>query len=127
MKELREDIEALHFRNVMNLEEYIDHPEEKEIHEVLSDHEIVNLAINLEPEEDISDEDDDSTEMRQVTHNEALNATYLLEQYLLQQDLCDTARSKHDEALSNLQNTIRKLRNTSFKQLDLEAFFELAD
>ncbi|CAG8507673.1 10705_t:CDS:2 [Scutellospora calospora] len=109
MKELREDIEALHLRNVMNLEEYIDYPEEKKIHEALSDYEIVNLAINPEPEENISDEDDDSTEMCQVTHNKVLNATYLLEQYLLQQDLYDTTWSNYDKALSNLQKTIRKL------------------
>ncbi|CAG8489974.1 15201_t:CDS:1 [Cetraspora pellucida] len=111
----------------MNLEEYIDYPEEKKTYEVLSDHEIGNLAINSEPKEDISDKDDDSTEMHQVTHNEALNATYLLEQYLLQQDLCNTAQLKYDKALSNLQKMIRKLQNTSFKQLDFEAFFELVD
>ncbi|CAG8808151.1 14182_t:CDS:2, partial [Cetraspora pellucida] len=103
MKELRENIEALQFRNVMDLEEYIDHPEEKEIYGVLSDQEIVNLVTNPEPEKDKSDEDDDSTEMCQVTHNEALNTIDSLEQYLLQQDLWDTTRSKHEEALSNLQ------------------------
>ncbi|CAG8489413.1 7614_t:CDS:1 [Cetraspora pellucida] len=107
----------------MDLEEYIDHPEEKEIYGVLSDQEIVNLVTNPEPEEDKSDEDDDSTEMCQVTHNEALNAIDSLEQYLLQQDLCDTTRSKHEEALSNLQEAIRKLRRASFKQVELETFF----
>ncbi|CAG8779988.1 14896_t:CDS:1, partial [Cetraspora pellucida] len=71
--------------------------------------EIVKLATNLKPEENKSDEDDNSTEMCQVTHNEALNAIDLLEQYLLQQDLSDTDWSKHDEALSNLQKAIRKL------------------
>ncbi|CAG8446759.1 13326_t:CDS:1, partial [Cetraspora pellucida] len=37
--------------------------EEKETHKVLSDYEIVNLAINLESEKDISDENNDSIEM----------------------------------------------------------------
>ncbi|CAG8834831.1 34179_t:CDS:2, partial [Racocetra persica] len=89
--------------------------------------EIVNLVTNPEPEEDKSDKDNDSTEMHQVTHNEALSAIDLLEQYLLQQDLCDTTRSKYDKTLSDLQEAIRKLRRTSFKQLDFETFFGLAN
>ncbi|CAG8604460.1 17068_t:CDS:1, partial [Cetraspora pellucida] len=94
----------------MDLEEFIDYPEEKEVHEVLSDQEIVNIATNLEPEEGKSNKDDNSTEMHQVTHNEAPNAIDLLEQYLLQQNLSNTDWSKHDEALSNLQKAIRKLQ-----------------
>ncbi|CAG8833006.1 8274_t:CDS:1, partial [Racocetra persica] len=89
---LREDIEAFHFRNIMDLEKFINYPEEKETHEMLGDQEIVNLATNLEPEENQSDNDDNSTEIRQVIHNEALNTIDLLDQYLLQQDLCDTDR-----------------------------------
>ncbi|CAG8850244.1 4216_t:CDS:1, partial [Gigaspora margarita] len=73
------------------------------------------------------EEDDDSIEMRQVTHWEALNAIELLEQYLLQQDFGETARLEHDEALLKLQKSIRKFRNTSFKQLELEAFFRSAE
>ncbi|CAG8815874.1 4265_t:CDS:1, partial [Dentiscutata erythropus] len=51
---LHEDIEALHFRNVMDLEKYIDYPEELKIHEALSNQEIVDLAANSELEEDKS-------------------------------------------------------------------------
>ncbi|CAG8788155.1 16064_t:CDS:2 [Dentiscutata erythropus] len=89
--------------------ELIKELQELEIHEALSDQEIVDLAANSELEEDKSDKDNDNTEMRQITHNEALNAIDLLEQYLLQQEFCDTARLKHDKALSSLQKAIRKL------------------
>ncbi|CAG8787384.1 16370_t:CDS:1, partial [Racocetra persica] len=77
--------------------------------------------------EDKSDEDNDSTKMHQVTYNKTLSAIDLLKQYLLQQDLCDTTRSKHDEVWSDLQEVIKKLRRTSFRQLDLEIFFGLAN
>lgn len=117
MEEMHADIEALHFRTVMDLEEYINHPEEKESNEVLNDEEILALITNLEPEKTKGDEEenesdeeeDDSTEMRQITHHEALSAVEVLEQYLMQQDVGEVARSNHDQALSNLQKEIRKL------------------
>ncbi|CAG8847494.1 42370_t:CDS:1, partial [Gigaspora margarita] len=87
------DIEALNFRNVMDLDEFINHPEEKETNEVLNDKEILAIVTNIEPkktegEENGSDEEeDDSTEMCQITHHEALSAVEVLEQYLIQQDV----------------------------------------
>ncbi|CAG8834645.1 11443_t:CDS:2 [Gigaspora margarita] len=63
--QLFEDIEALYFRNMIDLEEYINYPEESE--------EIVNLSTNLELEND-SNEDDDSTEIYRAKHNEALSS-----------------------------------------------------
>ncbi|CAG8640960.1 12350_t:CDS:2 [Cetraspora pellucida] len=56
-----------------------------------------------------------------------LSAVEVLEHYLMQQDVGDVARSNHDQALSNLQKEIKKLRNSSFKQVNIKAFFELAD
>ncbi|CAG8731532.1 22071_t:CDS:1 [Cetraspora pellucida] len=79
------DIKTLNFQNIMDLEEYIDYPGEKDTHEVLSDKEILDLAINLEPENE-SAEDDDSTKMRQISHQEALNAVEILDQYIVQND-----------------------------------------
>ncbi|CAG8788604.1 8550_t:CDS:2, partial [Racocetra fulgida] len=54
IEKLHENIEVLQFRNIIDLEEYIDYSKEKE--------KIVNLVTNPEPEEDKSNEDDDSTE-----------------------------------------------------------------
>ncbi|CAG8788776.1 8205_t:CDS:2 [Gigaspora margarita] len=115
MEEMYANIEALNFRNVMDLEEFINHPEEKETNEVLNDEEILAIVTNIESEktedeENGSDkEEDDSTEMRQITYHEALSAIEVLEQYLMQQDVGEATQSNHDQALSNLQEEIRKL------------------
>ncbi|CAG8772519.1 23865_t:CDS:2, partial [Dentiscutata erythropus] len=88
--------------------EYINYPEEKDIYEVLSDKEILDLATNLEPENK-SAKDNNSTEMRQISHQEALNAVEILEQYIVQNDFSEIIQAKHDEALLKLQKEIRKL------------------
>ncbi|CAG8489193.1 2143_t:CDS:2 [Dentiscutata erythropus] len=109
MEEMKIDIELLNFRNAMDLEVYINYPEEKDTSEVLNDQEIVTLVTNVEATEDLgegdnSEEDeDDSKEISMITHHEALNAIEVLEQYLMQQDLSDKARLEHDQALLNLQ------------------------
>ncbi|CAG8719849.1 16850_t:CDS:1, partial [Racocetra fulgida] len=127
IKELHMDIEALCLRNVMDLNNFINYPEESDTTEILTDQEILNLTTSVVPEENQNDDEDDSVEIRQITHNEALNAVGLLEQYLFQQDFGDMARSEHDEALSKLQRAIRKFRNASLRQVDLEAFFKSVD
>ena len=126
MDELYSDIEGLNFQKIINFEEYFDYPEEKNTHEVLSDKEILDLATNLEPENE-SAEDDDSTEMRQISHQEALNAVEILDQYIVQNDFSKITQTEHDEALLKLQKEIRKLRIASFKQSSIETYFELVD
>ncbi|CAG8721474.1 16664_t:CDS:1 [Cetraspora pellucida] len=107
----------------MNLEEYIDYPEERDTHEVLDDQEIVNLTTNLNSAENKSDEEDDSTEMCSIIHQEALTVTELIEQYIMQQDISETAQFEYDEALLKLQKEIRKLRKAAFKQTNIETYF----
>ncbi|CAG8814434.1 26973_t:CDS:1, partial [Gigaspora margarita] len=51
----------------------------------------------------------DSTEMHKIGHQEALNAIEILEQYIVQKDFGEIARSEHNKALSKLQKEIRKL------------------
>ncbi|CAG8527030.1 39753_t:CDS:2, partial [Gigaspora margarita] len=110
MNELYKNIEVLNFLNVIDLEEYIDYLGEKDTHEVLSDQEILDLTTNIEPAENkCSKNENDSTEMREIGHQEALNAIEILEQYIVQKDFGKTAQSEHNEALSKLQKEIRKL------------------
>ncbi|CAG8640144.1 7750_t:CDS:1, partial [Gigaspora margarita] len=106
--ELYADIEALNFSNIMDLEEYIDYPGEKDTYGILSNKEILDLTTNLESENE-NVEDDDITEMHQISHQEALNAVEIFEQYILQNDFSETAQFEHDEALLKLQKEIRKL------------------
>ncbi|CAG8762881.1 5264_t:CDS:1, partial [Racocetra fulgida] len=106
IEELQADIEALHLRNIMDLNNYINYSDKNDTNKVLNDQEIVDLVTNVEPEVNESDkneEDDNSVEIRQIIHNKALNAIRLLEQYLFQQDFGDIARTEHDGALSKLQ------------------------
>ncbi|CAG8563637.1 14900_t:CDS:2, partial [Cetraspora pellucida] len=86
------DIEVLYLRNVIDLNNYINYLEENNTNEILNDQEIVNLVTNVKPEINKSNDEqnDDSVEICQITHNEALNAIGLLEKYLFQQDFGDT-------------------------------------
>ncbi|CAG8853950.1 15260_t:CDS:1, partial [Gigaspora margarita] len=61
IEELHEDIEALHLRNVMDLDNYLNYPGENDTNEVLDDQEIVDLVTSVESEINNSDyeEDDD--------------------------------------------------------------------
>ncbi|CAG8599877.1 8034_t:CDS:2 [Acaulospora morrowiae] len=69
MKELYEDVEALCFRNMMNLEEYVDYPEEKNTFETLNNQEILNITVNQELENNESEEEEnENIEMRQITY-----------------------------------------------------------
>ncbi|CAG8541826.1 11789_t:CDS:1 [Racocetra fulgida] len=114
----------LNFQNTINLEEYINYLEKRYVAEILNDQEIINQVTYLEPEVVECDEKDDSTELPQVTHNEALNAIHLLELYFIQQDLSDAAYTEHDSALLKLFGLVRKFWTASFKQLTMETFFE---
>ncbi|CAG8782021.1 2523_t:CDS:1 [Cetraspora pellucida] len=96
MKEMYADIEALHFQNIMNFEEYVNYPEEKETNKILNNEKILALFTNLKPEktkdtkeeENESDrKEDDSTEIYQITHCKALSAIKVLEYYFIQQDI----------------------------------------
>ncbi|CAG8611277.1 5300_t:CDS:2, partial [Dentiscutata erythropus] len=109
--ELYSDIEALNF---------------KTLYQLPSDEEILDLATNLEPENE-SAEDDNSTEMHQISHQEVLNAVEILEQYIVQNDFSKIAQFEHDKALLKLQKGIRKFRIASFKQTSIETYFELVD
>ncbi|CAG8549405.1 26560_t:CDS:2 [Gigaspora margarita] len=126
INELYTDIEALNFLNMMDLEKYINYPGEKDTNEVMSDKEILDLTTNLESENE-SVEDDDSTEMRQISHQEALNAVEILEHYIVQNDFSEMAQFEHGEALLKLQKEIRKLQIKAFKQTSIKTYFELVD
>ncbi|CAG8595337.1 7626_t:CDS:2 [Dentiscutata erythropus] len=128
IEEMKADIEALNFRNAIDLENYINYPEEEDTNEILDNQEILTLVTNIEPEDlndDNSEDKDDSREIPLIVYHEALNAIKVLNQHLIQQNLSDKAQLDHILALLNLQKTIRKSRRTIFKQVNLEAFFQV--
>ncbi|CAG8670552.1 2938_t:CDS:1 [Ambispora gerdemannii] len=125
-EELRADVESLHLRNEMNIEEYINYPEERSTEEVLTDQEILDLVTYQEAEKAESEEEeiDDSIEMRKITRTEVLDALELMDQYFVQQDFSNAIRLEYDTALSKLHKVIRKHQNDSLKQMSIEAFLE---
>ncbi|CAG8679911.1 35587_t:CDS:1 [Gigaspora margarita] len=110
----------------MDLEEYINYPEKKDTHEVLSDKEILDLATNHKFENK-NVKDNDSTEMYQISYQEALNAIEILGQYIMQNDFNEMAQFEHNKALLKLQKEIRKLRLKAFKQTSIKTYFELVN
>ncbi|CAG8832679.1 9751_t:CDS:1, partial [Gigaspora margarita] len=68
----------------------------------MSNQEILNQARYQKPQQVESDEEDDSVEMPQITHTEALDAIYWMELYLIQQDLNYVVQTEHHVALSKL-------------------------
>ncbi|CAG8795893.1 19890_t:CDS:1, partial [Racocetra fulgida] len=100
-------IEVLNFQNIIDLKKYINYPEKTNIYDILNYQKILNLATNLKSAENESDEDD-STEIYLITHQETLNIIELIEQYIVQQDLAEVAQDKYDETLLKLQKEIRK-------------------
>ncbi|CAG8852302.1 21307_t:CDS:2, partial [Gigaspora margarita] len=107
MEELYRNIKLFNFQNIIDFEKYIDYLEKK-----------------IEPQQVKSNKENDSVEMLQITHKEALDAIHQIELYLMQQDLNYVVQTKHDVALSKLYELVRKLQNASFKQLSIETFFE---
>ncbi|CAG8542754.1 24443_t:CDS:2, partial [Racocetra persica] len=102
MEELYNNIELINFQNVIDLEEYIDYLEKKIVTEIMSDQKILNQAMYQEPQQVKSDKEDDSIDMPQITHKEALDAVYQMELYLMQQDLNYVVQTEYDVALSKL-------------------------
>ncbi|CAG8753165.1 14787_t:CDS:2 [Gigaspora margarita] len=74
MKELYKNIEMLNYQNVMDLEEYINYSDEKIITGIMSNQKILNQATYQESEQAENNEEDDSVEILQITHKEALDA-----------------------------------------------------
>ncbi|CAG8722701.1 13156_t:CDS:2, partial [Dentiscutata erythropus] len=120
MEEMKVDIEALNFRNAMDLEVYINYPEEENTNKTLNKQKILTLVTNIETENDSNDDnskdEDDSRKISLITYHEVLNAIKMLEHYFMQQDLSDKDRLYHNQALLKLQKAIRKSRSASFKQ-----------
>ncbi|CAG8830977.1 26717_t:CDS:2 [Gigaspora margarita] len=108
MEEIKADIELFNFRNAIDFEK-------KDTSKVLNSQEIVTLVTNVESTENLGKDDnsekdeDDSKEIPMITHHEVLNTVEVLEQYLMQQDLSETAWFDHNQALLNLQKAIRKI------------------
>ena len=132
-EELHADIGTLNLRNEMNIETYINYPEETITEVTLTDREIIDLVTyevedveNVEVEDiDVENVDeDDSVERRRVTHKEALNCLETLSLYIVRQDIDDVVRLEHDRGLVRLSKVVRRLEDASRKQTSIRSFLQ---
>jgi hypothetical protein len=129
MRELQTDIGALHLRNEMDIDEFINYSEEKNTNDPLTDQEIMDLIIcedngGEEEEKGEEEDEDDSIEWRKITHKEVQNALELIMQYLVQQDLDNTIKLKYDKALLGLHREVKRLQDASFEQVSITTFLK---
>jgi hypothetical protein len=88
IKDLKEQVQELRYRNPMDIHNLIDYPAEHEVAYVSTQEEIVqDLSTNLVPEDEM--EADDSQESIHVKAIEALQCASLLQQFWMQQDIVD--------------------------------------
>ncbi|CAG8845792.1 7070_t:CDS:1, partial [Racocetra persica] len=113
------DIKALRFRNEMDIDSYIDYSEENMSEEILNDQEIVDLTRHSDDYIN-TEEPDDSIEIRQFTHHEALDALDTVNQYLLQQN---DNMIEYINAISKIIKKVRSLRIGTLRQTNLDSFF----
>ncbi|CAG8772668.1 22703_t:CDS:2, partial [Dentiscutata erythropus] len=110
---------ALCFRNEMDIDSYIDYSEENMSEEILNDQEIVDFTRHSDDYIN-TEEPDDSIEIRQFTHYEALDALDTVNQYLLQQN---DNMIEYINAISKIIKKVRSLRIGTLQQTNLDSFF----
>ncbi|GJX73169.1 RNA-directed DNA polymerase, eukaryota, reverse transcriptase zinc-binding domain protein [Tanacetum coccineum] len=81
-QELQNLIKELGYRNAMDVEDVLTHPEENVVAQLLTDEEIIESVIGIN-KDDIDEEDDESSTMEPPSRNEAIKAAITLNNFLL--------------------------------------------
>ncbi|XP_065874733.1 CENP-B homolog protein 2-like [Euphorbia lathyris] len=118
MGNLGAQIKELHYYNVMDINEFFDHPSEQQVTYTLSDEEIV-AAIRQSEQEDNS-MDDDSVEIEKISSQEAFNMLEKLEAFWIQQESVHAS-----ELLSTrkLKDVIANIKTKSMCQTTFHNYF----
>ncbi|CAG8586017.1 10834_t:CDS:1 [Dentiscutata erythropus] len=121
LSKLQQNIDALHLQNTMNIDDFINYHEEDITNgnEILSDQDIVNLTNHSDEPQD-EEEPDNSIEMCNYIHKEALDALDLITQYLLQQS---DDMMEYIKMISKVSQATRNARNNSLQQANINSFF----
>ncbi|GJT63222.1 hypothetical protein Tco_1006755 [Tanacetum coccineum] len=72
-QELQNLIKELGYRNAMDVEDVLTHPEENVVAQLLTDEEIIESVIGIN-KDDIDEEDDESSTMEPPSRNEAIKS-----------------------------------------------------
>ncbi|XP_022004599.1 uncharacterized protein LOC110902192 [Helianthus annuus] len=81
-QELQNLIKELGYRNAMDVEDVLTHPEENVVAQLLTDEEIIESVIGIN-KDDIDEEDDESSTMEPPSRNEAIKVAITLNSFLL--------------------------------------------
>ncbi|KAH8943660.1 hypothetical protein BDL97_13G064700 [Sphagnum fallax] len=119
IKDLKEQVQELRYRNPMDIRNLIDYPAEHEVTYVPTQEEIVqDLSTNPVPEDEV--EADDSQESIPVKATEALQCASLLQQFWMQQDIVD-----HEmlAAIQTIKEKINIMRSSKLVQKPISKYF----
>jgi hypothetical protein len=115
IKDLKEQVQELRYRNPMDIHNLIDYPVEHEVAYVSTQEEIVqDLSTNLVPEDEM--EADDSQESIHVKATEALQCASLLQQFWMQQDIVDHEMFAAIQTIKEKINIMRSSKLEVFLQ-----------
>ncbi|XP_071714920.1 uncharacterized protein [Rutidosis leptorrhynchoides] len=119
-QELQNLIKELGYRNAMNAEDILTHPEENVVAQLLTDGEIIESVIGIN-KDDIDEEDDESSTMEPPSQNGAIKAAITLNNFLL----------SYEKTTPEVLTMLRKIRDEiqgeidfNKKQKTIESFFK---
>nr|GEU42904.1 retrotransposon protein, putative, Ty1-copia subclass [Tanacetum cinerariifolium] len=119
-QELQNLIKELGYRNAMDVEDVLTHPEENVVAQLLTDEEIIESVIGIN-KDDIDEEDDESSTMEPPSRNEAIKAAITLNNFLL----------SYEKTTPEVLTMLRKIRDEiqgeidfNKKQKTIESFFK---
>ncbi|GKB43670.1 putative reverse transcriptase domain-containing protein [Tanacetum coccineum] len=120
VKALKNLIKELGYRNAMDVEDVLTHPEENVVAQLLTDEEIIESVIGIN-KDDIDEEDDESSTMEPPSRNEAIKAAITLNNFLL----------SYEKTTPEVLTMLRKIRDEiqgeidfNKKQKTIESFFK---
>ncbi|GJT67396.1 hypothetical protein Tco_1018876 [Tanacetum coccineum] len=119
-QELQNLIKELGYRNAMDVEDVLTHPEENVVAQLLTDEEIIESVIGIN-KDDIDEEDDESSTMEPPSRNEAIKAAITLNNFLL----------SYEKTTPEVLTMLRKIRDEiqgeidfNKKQKTIDSFFK---
>jgi hypothetical protein len=119
IKDLKEQVQELQYRNPMDIRNLIDYPAERKVAYVLTQEEIVqDLSTNLVPEDEV--EADDSQESIPMKATKALQCASLLQQFWMQQNIDD-----HEmfAGIQTVKDKISIMRSSKLVQKPISKYF----
>ncbi|GJR90625.1 CENP-B homolog protein 2-like protein [Tanacetum coccineum] len=106
-QELQNLIKELGYRNAMDVEDVLTHPEENVVAQLLTDEEIIESVIGIN-KDDIDEEDDESSTMEPPSRNEAIKAAITLNNFLL----------SYEKTTPEVLTMLRKIRDEIQGEID---------